>query len=509
MAQFIDTATFAENKRVIEGQLQEKFLELLQDHGGASNWTLAKKFNKVTYNKIFIAPNNNISDNAVFDVTVAKHYIFQNAQMAKTYLGMVITGCIAPIWRDVPVEARPVNSLDQADQAGFVTWIKDKVKELETQPGDTEPKMTRFYTSAVVYFYLTDRLPSVSTDTWHVLPWESNDLDRGALDVEVWKAFYESYNDSYRFVIKEPELHVMQSPISKVILRYNKSPIEDLWSEQYNISQNDTNWWYDSEVHIQGFVDEGGFFLLVQADTVPAWEDNITPSVPLYFGKVDGVDPNDDCIAFFAGTTQDDDVSDIPRFDMDDPSKATNQQNKGFQDTILPILKKYPRHPSNGVDTVMVKRSKFGARYQCYYLSWNTAPNVMPPDRSNTHATEFTGSIERDYPRAWNQYGSDEYKYWFNPSRYSKKIHTSKIYIVNPEEGVRGSLRYSIGLSPIGISAGNRIRVLIDPCDPITLKPVYEYYRYLVVDGISPLTKRPGTAYRPIGLGIKDENTNE
>ncbi|GBF32199.1 hypothetical protein DCCM_0390 [Desulfocucumis palustris] len=487
---FIDSATFTSDKKIIEGEILERFADMLTDH--APGWSVAKKFHKISYNKVFIDPYP-INLPYSVNIEVAKHYIFQNTNMPDSYLGLAIKGEMSPSYSSVPTESRPVNSTDPLDGQAFVDWVKEQIAVLETQPGDTEPKMTKFFTPCVLYFYMSDRLPSVEDDSWNLLPFDSAELERGCLDIEVWKAYYDGSN----YKIKEPELQILQSPVSKCILRYHKSPVEDLWSEEYDVSQNLTNWWYDSEVHIQGYTaPDGGIFLVLQADTVPAWEDNIVPSIPLYFGPIDPVDEADKPIAFFAGTMPDGTVSQVPDFDFDNPDKSN------YQEKILPILKSYPRHPSNGVDTVMVRKSKYGARYQEYYLSWNTSPNAMPADREDRHNTDFTNNVERDYLRAWNQVNSDEYKYWFNPSRYSKKIHTSKIYLIHPEEGVRGSLRYSIGLSPIGICSG-KIRVLVDPCDELNNSPVYEYFKYFVLDGVSPLTKRPGTAYRPVGLGVK------
>lgn len=511
LSNYIDTMSLPDEQRVIEGLLQDRFLALLQSQSDGSAWSLAKKFYKVVFNRDFVHPTTGpaMADQVEFPVYVAKHYLIANSNLPKAYLGMAIIGSITPKYVEVEQDKRPANPVDATSNVEFINWVKSKVAELETDPLADEPKMTCFFSSAVVYFYMTDRLPSIEDGGWGLLPWDATSvggltntsLERACLDVEVWKGLFkvEVASSVPKFVIEEPELYVMQSPITKCILRYPKAPIEDLWSEEFKVSQNDTNWWYDSDVHVSGCLDEEGFFLIIQADTAPAWEDNITPSIPLYFGSIDTVDNADKCVAFFAGTMPDATLSEISRFDFNDAS------TDNFRSIILPILKTYPRHPSNGLDTVMVKKSKYGARYQSYYLAWNTASNGMPPDRQNNHSTEFSKSADRGYPRAWNQQGADEYAYWFNPSRYSRKIHTSKIYLIHPEEGVRGNLRWSVGLSPIGVSCGNKIRVLVDTCDETTNKPVYEYYRYSTIDGVSPLTKQPGTPYRPIGLGIRDD----
>ncbi len=498
---YVDTGNLSDAEKVIEGKFQERFLALLQSQS-SNVWSLAKKFYKVAYSKSYIDPGHNPQQSDEIPVKVAQHYILKNSNISNTYLGIALIGEMSILWGSLSEEERPVNSLNLAENQSFISVIQEKIDELETDTSSSDLKMTKFFNPASVYFYVTDRLPSIIEGGWGLLPWGTTPgslgyiegLERACLDVEVWNAYY----SAGKFVIREPELNVMQSPITKCILRYSKQPIEDLYSEEYDVVQNDTNWWYDSEVHIKGCIDDYGFFLIVQADNVPAWEDNIVPCIPLYFGRVDVVEDNDSCVAFFGGTMPDVTLNQVAAFDFDDPDRDE------FQKYILPILKTYPRHPSNGLDTVMVKRCKYGARYQSYYLAWGATPNIMPPDRENKHVTEFTDSIVRDYPRAWNQHKADEYAYWFNPSQYSKKIHTSKIYIVHPEEGVRGNLRWSVGLSPIGVSNGNKIRVMIDPCGT-EQRPVYEYYRYNLIDGVSPLTKRPGTPYRPIGLGIRED----
>lgn len=505
VAIFVDTAQPGFDISVKEGKIQENFLELLQKQSG---WKLEKKFYKVAYNNRAIAPSSmdRLEATDRFNIYVAKHHIFSCAKL-NVMLGMAIVGNMSPLFGDV--QAKPTNSLDPTENSAFISYVKNYVESLEPSDSDPVPKMTRFFTSSTLYFYMLERLPEVEDDEYYILPWNTGTdaLLRGCLDIEVWKAYWETYGTGdHRFVVREPALYVLQSPISECALRYPKPPLDSLWSDQFYVEQNHTNWWFDSDVHIQGIIADDGFFLMLQADTVPAWEDNIVPAVPLYFGKIDGVkgDVTDGsgAIAFFGGTVPDVNLASIPKFDFNDFKKTA------YQKVLLPILKNYPRHPSNGVDTVMVHRGKAGARYQAYYLSWNTAPNQMPPDREDRHDSDFTVGIDRQYPRAWNQHEADEYAYSFNPSKYSDKLYTSKIYLIHPEEGIRGSLKYCLGVVPVGLSVGTKIRVLRDPCGAEG-KPIYDKYRYLLVDGVSPVTKRPGTAYRPIGLGLLEEPGTE
>lgn len=457
-----------------EGTIQEDLASVLA--GASANWTLVKTFHKAVYDQEAIL--------------VARHTIFGNSNLPNSYLGMAVVGNV-PYEEDTPTT-----------EAEFSTWLQTKIDSLESSTGTT-----KVFTSSVLYFYTLENLPSITDDAYVRFNWKGDPL-QGVLDIECWGSDKrqtgtdeETGDPIYKAILVKPELNVMQSPISCCITRYAKEPIEDLYNETYEVFQNHTNWWFDSKISVKGYVDDKAIFLILQADTTPAWEDNIVPSIPLYFGLLEpfkddsGNSLDYNAVAFFAGTAPDVGLAEIPKFDFDDYDKTL------FQTPITPILKEYPRHPSNGVDTVTVQRARKGARYQAYYLSWNTVSDDIIPDRSDKHVTDFSGNtFDRDYPRAWMHSQSDEYMYWFNPSRYSGKIHTSKIYVMHPEEGLVGSLYHAIGMSAVGI-VGGKIRVLVDPCG--TNK--YEYYRYSIVDGISPLTKRPGTVYRPIGLGILDD----
>jgi hypothetical protein len=170
-------------------------------------------------------------------------------------------------------------------------------------------------------------------------------------------------------------------------------------------------------------------------------------------------------------------------FDYTDPSLSN------FQPVLQPFLKNYVTHPSNGVDSIMVKTTKFGSRYQSYYLTWEQSSNGMPPNFIH----DSTGL---QYPRGWMQDNTSDFKYQFNPSRYSDKVHSSKAYIYHPELGVHGSLRGVILMPPLSILNGDELREKVGCDEPI-------FYHYHLVEGVSPLTKRPSTQYRPAGLGIR------
>lgn len=246
-----------------------------------------------------------------------------------------------------------------------------------------------------------------------------------------------------------------------------------------------TNWWPDSLVRINGQVDESRVVLLIQADNTPAFENNVVPVTPLYMGQLESY-ANDDTLgdALWAGTAFDTgNEAASHKFDFNDPKPYRNVES------YMPVMKSYPRSPGNGIDNVIIKRSRLGARYQAHYIAWNVAPNSMPPDR--------VGKDGGQYSLSWQSQDNDEYKYQFNPSVYSNKVHTSRAYIVHPDEGVRGYLPYMILLSPLGLLNGDRLKVRKNTC-PDT----HDIYKFFNVDAISPITKRPATAYRPAGLGI-------
>lgn len=178
----------------------------------------------------------------------------------------------------------------------------------------------------------------------------------------------------------------------------------------------------------------------------------------------------------------------ISKFNFDDPDAKMDNPK-------MPILKTYNQYPSNGLDSVMCSKTRFGARYQKHYLSWGAAPNAIPPIRDNDG---------KKYDKSYDQMEkSENYKFQFNDSRYSGKVHASPVYIVHPEEGVRGQLEYAIGFNPQSIS-NSLLRVRTEECPDLT----YNMYAPNVINAVSPLTKVPATTFRPMGYGIFKEHNN-
>lgn len=179
----------------------------------------------------------------------------------------------------------------------------------------------------------------------------------------------------------------------------------------------------------------------------------------------------------------------ISMFDFDNPYSR-------MADPHIPILKVYNDYPSNGLDSVMCSKTRYGARYQAHYLSFGAPPNPMPPARAVD---------KKKYPQAYNSMEKNtNYKYEFNKSKYSGKVHATPVYVVHPEDGVRGMLKYAIGFNSQSIG-NSGLKVKTKDC------PDKEYDKYLpnVVSAVSPLTKRPGVAHRPMGLGIFKEHWSQ
>lgn len=593
-----------------EDNLQDVFGNMLTNNG----WTLVRTFYKAVvdtraYNRLTSRVN----------YAIAKHTIFSNAE-GKLF-GFATVGDFNLKFRrenKYPIR-RPNDDTDPEDENYGITpswdvWVKQRY-------ADTVSRTS-------LYFYMLEKLPNSSLapdgevismvtmpgmdgtafdvgrdrdrEYWRdwyygftrrsnlVVNYTDNDgsdmeydgkilsaspfhVIRSALDIEVFET---EWDDSNKEVyIDEADPRVMQSPIVKSTIRaeFLEHIDQPVWH---------TNWWTDSEVRVKGHVDSVGILLVLQADNAPAWDNNVVPTVPLYFGKINAMDGSkDEGYALFSGTIPPArrvgtsrreytnlgyrispgttsfrvrDVSKLPAppsllsiggseivklisvdegtgvievergqqgteaenwgsgtvisrlstnnsdidnstvvslFDFDDPDATVGE-------TIFPLLKLYPQYPGNGVDSVIVSKSRFGARYQAHYLSFNATTNQIPPARIDEEG--------KKYPRSYEPVeNTDNYKYQFNASRYSDKIHSSHLFVIHPEEGVRGYLDKSIGFNSKSINASN-LRVRKENCP----EKVYEMYKHLSIGAVSPLTKIPVTPFRPIGLGIYSEDYN-
>lgn len=454
---YIDSTPALSPYKVREGNLQHGFVEMLVKHG----WTKVLEFKRVVTSPHFVTEHDKTARHDDKFI-VANHIIVRNAR--GDLLGVAVVASFS----------------EYTDHAGgfphynkFTSSEEEKQAFLEYMAVEFEKRKV----STTLYYYMVDKLPNIEDGSSLLMPWgtEAEDDKRlqMALDVEVTEIDFKSTNAGSEYV-KVANISVMQSPIVESALR--ATFLEDIEDYPYM----DTNWWADSEVNIKGHLDSNNIFIVIQTDNAPMWEDNVVPIVPLYFGDIVAMDEGDPAIAMFAGSVPKGATSkEVAEFNFDDTTVEGGRR-------IMPVLKKYPSNPSNGIDSVMVNKTKLGARYQSYYLSWNTAPQEMPPNRENDAGT-------KQYPRAWESMNN----YQFNPSRYSGKVQTSRVYIIHPEEGVRGYLKRAVGLNAANINA-SELRIRKEDCP----EKVFDVYQCVPVSGVSPLTKRPSTHFRPMGLGL-------
>lgn len=462
---FIDTTPAKFTPKVIESDLQPRLGDLLATQG----WKVVANFKKVVFDAATLKPDFSYVPKRSFPISVAEHFIYANKE--GHMFGLAIVG----YWSITLGELRQLGvSPDKGNTPlpEFAEWATNEFR--------------KYRSPQTMYFYMVEDLKGLKPNHDDIcLPWidaSEKELIRASLDIEVEASEWVTSGNSSNgvFTITKAEGRRMQSPIVPAGLR--SKLIESYYEPKYNSAVQYTNWWNDTELSIKGTLTETNAFFIIQSDNVPAPEGNLVPMIPFYFGKLDPIEDGDIAYAMFAGTVPvEDKIQKVAEYDFDDVTKK--------QPNIMPLLKTYPVNAANGLDNVMIHRAKLGARYQASYLSWNSPPNLMPPARSSVDG-------KRDYPRAWNNAENPLYKYNFNPSRYSDKVHTSKIYVVHPEEGVRGTLKDTIALAAFSFNA-NKLRVKRANCPD-----EFDVYRYFLVEGISPLTKKPGTQFRPAGIGI-------
>jgi hypothetical protein len=526
----IDTSILQEDQRLKEPYFQERFANLITGYTD-STWEIERVFYKAVYDSsalheeiLQMKPDSVPEPQSLVDVAVARHYVFKNENLPKAFFGVVVVGSLCLEYEQLKKDGKlPKNDQQSAETAAFLELIQEKIDKLEPSPTDDPPKVTKFYDASTLYFYTCEYMPSIQDGEWRIMPWDNwrygtvDEVDRrtmnnAAVDIEVWKT---KYNENADFIIQEPETYCVQSPIVKAVLRWAELPLERRYNPSYKVEDTKTNWWYDSEIRLTGFIDNYSMFFSLQADNTPAWEDNVVPKIPLYFGafeplkkedetgnKVDS-EPLGEVTVLFAGTMPQVGKSSTAQFENISKYDFDNYDKQYVTPPMFPILKNYTRHPGNGINNCIVRKDKAGGRYEGYYLSWDAVPNDMPPKRTGKYSTEFSGEFERDYPRAWQNHMNPAYNYEHTPSRYTERAHVSKIYIDHPESGKRGALRHAIGFVPIGKVAA-RIRLEKEPCAATTSGNKYDYFKMHVFDGLSPLTARPGTPFRPVGVGIKD-----
>lgn len=450
---------------------EEGFLDDLQNLLTTSGWTLKKRFKKVGYGftSIFFtsSPGSTDQDLITFNVNVADHLIVSNKN--GQLFGIARISKNTPIYKELPAEYKagkipdPTKlSTDAVLRESLHKWMLARYSTLTVDTTE-------------IFFYMLKDMPTIPTDRTLVYP---DDSVRAVLDVEHMDYTpIKMTTGSAGYYIEDAnvELALMQSPMMKVKTR-EIGTASNGWL---------TNWWGDSKIRVQGLVSDETISLVIQTDNTAAYDDNNVPTIPIYMGQLVAEDPEDqnEAVLFGGSATSNAKFN----YHADTPKFVTAP--------LLPLEKAYPKSPGNGIDNLIVKRAKYGAYYQAYYLSFQTAPEAMPPDRMSTDG--------KGYVSSWKNERNDEYLYKFNPSSYSKKTHVSRAYVIHPEEGVRGYLKDMIMTSSVGLINGDRLKLKKEACPD-----VFEIYKYFVVDAVSPMTKRPATPFAPAGFGIYEKEAN-
>lgn len=220
---------------------------------------------------------------------------------------------IAQIWE--PFESdifykelhEATKGFDEYYVTSYALWLKDNFRRLP-----------------ILFFYMVDEYEGPR--------YMNSAVDHGChFDAEPWRIALsvERFPDdprhegSFSFT-NYPQVY--QSPITPVLLRnqnYHKAytdigevikafKIADTYYEalpdgmtDYGIPNLDvkTNWWDDSTVRVKATISDKHFFIILQADNAPHWMGNVIPSIPIYFGNIEGPGTDETkAVALFAGT---------------------------------------------------------------------------------------------------------------------------------------------------------------------------------------------------------------
>ncbi|MED0665699.1 hypothetical protein P4T04_05125 [Bacillus badius] len=446
-----------------EETLQTDFIELAVANG----WTLVKRFKKASFRfgDIYYSGVGTVLDPAstTIRLKLADHALIKNSTNDIYGIARICEPKLT--WGEIPAEFktgqypnREALTDDSNLREQFHEWLLTKWDENNVD-------------TSKIYFYMLKSAPDIPEDFEVVYPTLDNLGVRDVLDIELlsYTPIKKSANETYEFSPSNAQHLIMQSPMVPVSTR-NIGTADNGWL---------TNWWPDSKIKVEGFIDDETVVLLIRADSTAAYNENQVPLIPIYFGSLIPLNSNDTGHAsLFAGSAT---PNGNYKYDSSTPFISGSS-------ILMPLQKKYPQNPGNGIDNIIVKRGLQGAYYQAYYLSAHTGPEKMPPNRQDN-----TG---RQFPSAWKNAGNDEYNY--PPiSSYSNKAAVSRAMVMHPEERQRGYLKNIVLAESVGPRNNTRLKVKKAACPN-----VFEFYKYFVVDAVSPITKRPAVAYRPMAIGI-------
>ncbi|MGE7624640.1 hypothetical protein ACQKMD_16760 [Viridibacillus sp. NPDC096237] len=445
---------------------EENFSKGIVDLAVKNGWTLLKTFKKLSYNFQGIFYGNAIPtepDDVKLPFKIATHSLIKNSR--GDIYGIARICDLEIKYKDIPTKFKSGSLPNQT----LLCTNSELREELHTFLFGKE-EIIKIDTSKV-YFYMIHEEPKfLDIENFRIVYPSQAVKAADVLDIELQG--YEPIKEKTNVYKFEPTINhtlMRQSPMVNASMRQT-GQIDNGWL---------TNWWPDSTIKIEGFVNEEVLALMVRADSTPAFHDNQVPMLPVYFGHVVSLLPSDSGnAALFAGTA------------VNSPAYAYNTTTPHVpaSQILMPLNKKYPQFPGNGIDNIIVKRGIQGAFYQGYNFKTFAQPEKAQPDRKDDQGRQFVS--------AWKNENNNEYTYP-PTSLYNNKAAVTKAYITHAEERDRGYLKYLIFAPSIGPRNGAKLKNKKASCPD-----VFEYYKYFVSDAVSPITKRPSIVYRPIGIGI-------
>lgn len=457
------------NEMVSEGNLLNDLLKIFE----AVGWEKERYFKRTAFDKTMASPSPGPQDISSYKVGIAEHLILKHPS-EKLFYGFAVYGDLSLDYSSIPADVRPLKNVYKSESTEIKATDYRSSDNFKAFADWVTNKWPPFKQKHTLYVYMTEKVHvefEENLDT--CLPW-GGDLKRAALDIDVIEA-------GHRQTKALPQLHVFEAKQAKrspiVTMRLRRENLEST-SDEYGADNPviSSNFNFDSTIEVKGLIDEEKCMLIFEADTAASFEDNAVPTVPLYMGSFEKLaDWDDRNFALFAGA-----ATPSATFDYDSSAKLNSD--------IMPLLEEYKGKVANGVDDIMVYRTRRGSYYLAHYLYVETVSNEQEPARN------YNG---RDYPRAWQRAESDVYDYQMNPSMYTDDVASSLVYFASPEEGLRGHFSDIITANPISLQDYDTLLHERESCPSVD-----DEYTVFITSAVSPLTKVPGTPYHQLALGM-------